>query len=163
MRLYHGTYVGNAFQIAEAGEIRSPWDQEIAFLKYLRKLGKTSFIAEHPDKSLEEIALLRAASRFGNHELEHRVKAVSFTKILNDALIPYCLGFEEAGGGVVLGIEAEDQLMKKIDNGVPVVYVPRSLSLNLLKEVHLSPQANKTAGDKIRAAFSPYSPAFLEI
>jgi hypothetical protein len=162
MEFYHGTYIQKAFLIAEHAELRSPWAQEIAWLHELYDSGKRDFKAKYGNLTIEEAALENIKKYFGDHELEHRVKSVSLATKLEGTAAHYGMMYEGYEGGVVLGLEVKEESLKGATGNSQTVYVPKSLKLDAIRNIYLSPQARGSI-ERIRDAFSRWTPELLEL
>ncbi|HSU72965.1 MAG TPA: hypothetical protein VLJ21_03900 [Candidatus Binatia bacterium] len=157
-RYYHGTSVEFAFHIAEAGAILSPWEQKIQFVNMPER--KPFYLRQMKDagmQSLEELALLLASGDYPERDKEKRVKCVSLTTEYDGArsYADQMLGgqrngaFLYRGRGVVLGIDHDGQ-----DR---IAFVPRKVSLNGLKDVHiLGKNVTPLETRMLRHLFAPY-------
>jgi len=142
---YHGTRrTGKALKIAQSGAILSPWYQDLERLRRLKKeeLDAYKKVLEHYKTSDEHEAALKLASTgYSPNELEHRVKCVSLTSEL----------YRTRRGdmdGIALGIELDEPAQQ-------LLFVPRQVPLDTLKEIHLESNARE---QEIRAAFARYNP-----
>jgi len=154
--LYHGTGVGSALQIAVDGAILCPWEQEIKRIKAIERFRNLS------TQELEEMVLKHASSVYADHEVGHRVMAISLAPSLS-ASRDYATHFEQfpsTGGGVILGFEADRTLLSRIPEDWEkrmVVYIPRKMEIENLKEIYLFPIA-RAYDSVIREAFAKYNP-----
>ncbi|MDP1729189.1 MAG: hypothetical protein Q8L27_03240 [archaeon] len=162
--VYHGTNVDSGILIARSGAILCPWEINIEmFKRFYLKNPKRTFKQDYPGENLEQFVLKVASTSYAERELESRVKSVSVSTDLFCAE-GYAITCEKSGSeGIVLGIEVDDNFLNSINppGNCQVKYISRKLSLDNLKEIHLSPMAEKKHGKQIRREFYNYNPFYF--
>ncbi len=147
---YHGTPAQNTLLIAKDGAILSPWEQKIEYLHRCKEQEPDiyDYILKNFSKrgitDVEKIALELAKPGYAKREIEHRVKCVSLTSDLSVAAAH--------PRDVILGIELDSPPQH-------VLYVPRRVPLDMLKEVYLKETALPLE-NRILFAFERYKPIF---
>ena len=168
MLVHHGTMWNSGISIAEIGVILSPWEHEIYRLQKLQREDPKGFahlIQFYPGMSLEDIALDFAKTGYQDYEIEHRVKSVSIGDL--GACIQYARQFEDHGGGLVLGIDLNEEYLATLppqrSSKSNVWYVSRKLGIDTLKEIRLTPNAITKHEQEIKEAFAKYNPKYLNL
>lgn len=158
--VYHGTFIRWAIQMPEDGAILSPLEQKIKFLKRAKANGKQVGINElyktYKASTIDDLALKIVSEEYGEHDIECRAKCVSFTRDFRHAY-SYASRFEAYGGGVVLGLNIPQKYVRE-----GVIFVPKQQSLDSLKEIILTPNANRDCKE-IESAYSQYHPQILSL
>lgn len=180
-RYYHGTPLEYGLAIGKSGFILSPWHKEIEDLKREgfddgQRLSKVLALrGKSPDMTLEDLALelascsyrknfqdnlsaangdeaaVKKAVRYYEKETIERVKSISFTRDLRNA-VAYT---GQESEGIVLSFE--------IYGDEQTIFVPERISLeNNLKEVFIAPGAVKKAA-KIREVYDKYHPRYFRL
>lgn len=164
--VYHGTNTNRGILIARSGAILSNLEKRIEWLKKLyREQPSRSFENEYPGKTMEQIALEIESNLYGKHEIEARVKCISVVKIIEPTK-RYAMRSEDGNGGLILGIDLDVSYIESLGKhyGNPDIrFVPGRLSIDKLREIHLSPIASGKYESLIRQEFKKYRPQYFTI
>ena len=154
---YHGTNLDGALGIAKYGAILSRWDQEILRLQFAAAEGQDLHLTE--GETVEALALRLASSPFHVHEIEHRVKCVSISKSIRVPIMTAAVEEKRGLGGVVLGFEFSE--VPKGYETSSTIYVPRKVSIDGLKELHITRDLSPGARKNLEQAFVKYSHKYI--
>ena len=160
--VYHGTSIDNAIGIAKRGAILSPLQQAIEEKKEIRRVNPKRYdqLFGSPEQSAER----QLRKLYSNSEWEHRVLSVSVVVGEIGETKLYALKRKENTGGVVLGVEVEDNKLRAIETNFKkgsLLFIPDRLELELLREVHLSTIAYALNKELIEREFVDYNPAYF--
>lgn len=160
-KLYHGTSLEGAFGIAKADAILSPWYLALRRLETYSKDFIQNEIKRCGAKDLLELALMLGSCGYARHEIEHRVKCVSFSR---EPFIAknHAEGFESYSGGVLLECDITDSLFRLLPGDWEkrhIVFVPKQFGLDTLRKVHLTKKAGRSIVE-LTEAFKKYNPEF---
>lgn len=153
-RVYHGTILSYATEIASRGAILSYFQQRKEWLEELVRRGAAKF---NSHEELEAEARRLAIGLFGKDE-ETRATHISVSTELEIAT------HYISSRGLVLGIEvSNEEIDKWCWNGInpACLLIPNNLPITNLKEIYLP---KNLASEKLRTAqaFARFNPSFLE-
>jgi len=161
-KFYHGTDIESLLKIAKSKAILSPLYQKMEMLRDATRGKSEQEIRKRlHGKTIEQYALESVSEEYGSHEIESRVRAVSFAGSLKRAL-HYAERFEQHSGGAVLELElSEEDINSAFKEGkTPVLYTPRKQVLeDRLKAIYLLLCA-RASEPEIRQAFSKFKPEY---
>ena len=164
--VYHSTDTKNGILIARRGVILSNLEQRLEEFRQLSPRKQERLKILYPGKTMEQAAFEFEASLYGEHEIETRVKCLRVVKRVESAIF-YAMSLEDFEGGLILGIDLDDSYVEKLDQqhygNQDIKFVPNKLSIDTLKEVHLSPTAKRKHESLIKKEFSRYNPKFIQI
>jgi len=133
--VYHGAILERGLKIASKGEILSPFQQELECGK------KCPWLDDVVSVVIEEIGQCKGHATWNRD-------------------------YENYEGGIILGIELPSPELQKIKlhfKKGDVLFIPERLSIDRLKEVHLSQKVNRDYRSRAEEAFLKYRPKYLVI
>jgi Tfp pilus assembly protein FimT len=183
--VYHGTTLVGALHIARSGAILSPLAQRMREIQSdlddvtgrgacARERHQSSFAG----KTVEARALDELSMKFGTHDIEPRVKRVSFKRELAEAASYMGCSRKNRflvdtahGGTVVLEVDltpvqiAEVRAFSKVESGaLPInMYVKNGVPLTLLHAAYVSPYCMGAARKELADVFSRFHARFLSL
>ena len=164
--VYHGTSKYKGILVARDGAILSNLEKRIEWFKQMYyNQPSRNFEKEFPGMTIEQIALEIESSVYGKYETESRIKCLTVA-MRKESTIHYAMSFEDDDGGLILGVDLDDFYIEKLAQhyGNPNIrFVPGRLSLDSLKEIHLSPVAKSKHEKLIKEEFSRYNPSYFPI
>ena len=168
--VYHGTSVRQGIKIAMTGAILSPLEMRI---RLFRQANPERLASAFPGKTLEEAAIESISFAYGEHEIDHRVKSVSVVNEIEHA-VHYAMMYEirlkdfekkDVSGGLILAVDIDSTCFDRlvVPTAKYIRYIPDRLSIDSLKEIHLSPMARRNSETTLREAFSKCNPIYKYI
>jgi hypothetical protein len=161
--IYHGTSTSKAISIAMCGKILSPLTQAALYLQEIFSEKPAGYFQEiHPGKTIQDVALGQMYDMYAPREIETRAKCVCLTKDFGIAR-GFAMSEERRYGGLVLGMSIEDNLLSGMSGNSVNLFMPGSLSIDNLTEVHLSPTAKKNHEERIKDEFGRYHHTYSDM
>ncbi len=160
-KLYHGTGLGNAIKIAEAGAILSPWKKQIRTFESVKREKPEEFerlMEEYPGMTLEEVAWEYAKTGHVDEELDHRVKRASFSRTLRGSFL-YADQWSKHAGGLILMLDADLRKLEDVDSKT-AIFIPEVSLEGTLKRIYLIGLVHDRF-DLIKSTFDKFDPEYF--